>query len=95
MSEIHAHFKTIDGTEWVLDSKESGDTWELISLSGAMRNRFDGLCVSFTKDKTQVTLMLEIDGTEYGLLLLTTAEYQTSLGAHFGKPNEHPSAELH
>lgn len=95
MSEPHIHFKSLDDADWIIVEKDDEETWELISLSGAFRARFDGLYSMYTKDDIQVTLTLELAGHEMALVWLSKDEYHARLAHEFGEPNESENVEVH
>ena len=92
MDKTHIHFSSIDGAKWLIEDFDE-ETWILRSATGALQARFDGFCATFTKDHSQINLILEIAGVECILLALSISEYKMTLLAKFGEPNIDESYE--
>ena len=92
MDKTHIHFSSIDGSEWLIEDFDE-ETWILRFSTGALQARFDGFCAIYTKDHSQINLILEIAGVECILLSLSISEYKRTLLASFGEPNIDESYE--
>lgn len=86
MDITHIHFSSIDEAEWLIEDFDE-ETWILRSATGALQARFDGFGACYTKDHSQINLILEIAGVECVLLALSISEYKRTLLARFGEPD--------